>query len=117
LAYTLEIHTEEKYGRVIFSSKSLFTVCVQNVACSMWKLIIITANHKPMVKDLFPQDKVGKEWAGRISIIILIPATQDPCSSLACFPKVPKLQPACARANHSNHIQPCSSSADFDFGW
>ena len=119
LAYTLEIHTEENTV-IPFLVPTAYLLCVFYldlvVKCGLLNVEIdslITANHKPLVKDLSPQDKIGKVWAARISIIIPIP--QYPCSSLTCFPKVPKLQPACARTNHSNHIQPCSSS--LDFGW
>ena len=121
LAYTLEIHTEEKYGHIVFSHSRYLDVWFTwyldlVVKCGLLNVEIdslITANHKPLIKDLSPQDKVGKVWAARISIIIPVP--QYLCSSLTCFPKVPKLQPACARTNHSNHIQPCFPLVDF--GW
>ena len=66
LAYTLEIHTEENTV-IPFLVPTAYLLCVFYldlvVKCGLLNVEIdslITANHKPLVKDLSPQDKIGK---------------------------------------------------------
>ena len=66
LAYTLEIHTEENTV-IPFLVPTAYLLCVFYldlvVKCGLLNVEIdslITANHKPLIKDLSPQDKVGK---------------------------------------------------------
>ena len=63
---TLEIHTEENTV-IPFLVPTVYLMCVFYldlvVKCGLLNVEIdslITANHKPLVKDLSPQDKIGK---------------------------------------------------------